>query len=419
VRGLDLILDEVTAFIRRYVVLTDYQASTIALWITHAHFIDAFDVSPPLAIVSPEKRSGKTLLLDVLELLTPRPWRAISPSEAVIYRYIDAQHPTLLLDEVDTIFGKARENTEGLRALLNAGNKRGTRVPRCVGTSLDIHEFSVFGPKVLAGIGELPDTVADRSLIVTMRRRTKAEPVQRFRGRKASPVAFDLRDELAEWSSYVVDELHASLEVVAEFADDGAPLAGLNDRAFEQCWEPLLAVAHLAGPSWLARAIVAAQELSDVEDQEQETNRTRLLRDIRAVFDALGVDRISSQRLANELAEDESSPWADWFGHNVTPRAVAKLLAPFGIRPKGMRLHDGTTPRGYFREAFEDAFARYLPDLTATPATTAWESQKPLISDRNTNGHVADAELAANPHGYADVAVVAVENPDIGAEAVS
>jgi hypothetical protein len=141
VRPLADILDDVASFVRAYVVLTDYQANATALWVAHSHFIDAFDVSPPLAVLSPEKRSGKTRLLDVLELLVPRPWRAISPSEAVVYRFVDAEHPTLLLDEVDALFGRARENTEGLRSLLNAGNQR---EPACLAVSARLTKSSSF-----------------------------------------------------------------------------------------------------------------------------------------------------------------------------------------------------------------------------------------------------------------------------------
>jgi len=157
------LLDDVQAFLRRYVVLTDAQATAVVLWAAHTHAIDAFEVTPFLAITSPEKRCGKTRLLDVLELLVANPWRAVMPSEAVVYRKIAADAPTLMLDETDAIFNTKNTNTEPLRALLNAGNRRGTSVPRCVGPTQQVVNFEVFGPKALAGIGLLPDTVADRS----------------------------------------------------------------------------------------------------------------------------------------------------------------------------------------------------------------------------------------------------------------
>ncbi|HEX9044437.1 MAG TPA: hypothetical protein VF802_05355 [Candidatus Limnocylindrales bacterium] len=126
-------LDSLEAFVRRYVAFSlPEQATAIALWIAHTHVIDSSDTSPYLAITSAERQCGKTLLLDLLELLVARVWRAVLPSDAIVYRKIDRDRPTLLLDEADAIFGRAASDRyEGLRALLNAGNRRGTRVPRC------------------------------------------------------------------------------------------------------------------------------------------------------------------------------------------------------------------------------------------------------------------------------------------------
>jgi hypothetical protein len=117
---------------------------------------------------------------------------APAPSEAVLYRKIERDHPTLLLDEVDTIWrggGGRNDNHDGLRALLNAGNESGVRVPRCAGPRGEqLVDFDVNCPKVLAGIGQLPETVADRSILVAMKRRTKRERVERFRRRELGRV---------------------------------------------------------------------------------------------------------------------------------------------------------------------------------------------------------------------------------------
>jgi hypothetical protein len=153
------LLDALVSFSRRYVVMSGAQAIAVAVWTLHTHALDACEQSPYLAITSAEKRSGKTRLLDTLELLVARPWRVVMPSEAVVFRKIDAHKPTLLLDEVDAIFNpKAGANVEGLRALLNAGNRPGTQVPRCVGQSQTLTDFSVFCAKAIAGIKDLPET---------------------------------------------------------------------------------------------------------------------------------------------------------------------------------------------------------------------------------------------------------------------
>ena len=191
-RTLAATLDAAHAYSTGYVVFpSPHEPVAVALWTAHAHAADAAETSPYLAATSAEKRSGKTRLLDVLEQLTPRPWRAVTPSEAVVFRKLAQDHPTLLLDEVDAIFGTKRQadSHEGLRAILNAGNRRGTTVPRIVGEGkrMRVEDFDVFGPKALAGIGRMPDTVADRSIPVRLERRARTEPVAKFRYREAEP----------------------------------------------------------------------------------------------------------------------------------------------------------------------------------------------------------------------------------------
>jgi hypothetical protein len=128
-------LDAALAYITRYVVCpSPHEPVAVVLWVAHAWAIDAAESSPHLAVTSVHPRSGKTRLGETVEQLVPRPWRAITPSEAVMFRKLEQDHPTLLLDEVDALFGTKRQadSYEGLRAIVNAGNRRGTTVPRMV-----------------------------------------------------------------------------------------------------------------------------------------------------------------------------------------------------------------------------------------------------------------------------------------------
>jgi hypothetical protein len=355
---LTLLLDAVRDLIRSYVVISNAQADAIALWTVHTHVIDAFDATPFLAVTSPEKRCGKTRLLDVLELIAARPWRTIMPSDAVLYRKIDADAPTLMLDETDAIFNSRNPNTEPLRALLNAGNQRGTVVPRCAGPKQELREFQVFGPKVLAGIGALPDTIGDRSIPIRLARKRADEQVERFRRRTARELAEPLHQELASWAQDAVEELAAARPEVPEVLDDRA----------EEAWEPLLAIADLAGGNWPERARLAALKLSAPTGRDDDALGVKLLSDIRGVFQVQGVDRIPSAALAAALAELEESPWGDIRGKQLDARGLARRLKPFDVRPRTIRLGD-ETPKGYQLEQFADAFARYLSS-PATPAST-------------------------------------------------
>jgi hypothetical protein len=103
-RPLAALLDDVRAAVTRYVVVGPHEAVAVSLWVAHCWVLDAFDATGYLEIRSPVRRCGKSTLMDVIELLVPRPWKTIEPSEAVFYRKIEKSAPTLLLDEVDAIF---------------------------------------------------------------------------------------------------------------------------------------------------------------------------------------------------------------------------------------------------------------------------------------------------------------------------
>jgi Protein of unknown function (DUF3631) len=364
---LAVLLDALADYVRTYVVMTAAQTTAVVLWVAHTHTLDAFETTPFLALTSPEKRCGKSRLFDVLELVVARPWRTIMPSEAVLFRKIDKAAPTLLLDETDAIFNMKNGNTEPLRALLNAGNRRGTVVPRCVGPQQQLVDFNVFCAKTLAGIGSLPDTITDRSIVVRLERKRRDETAERFRRREALEVAEPIEQELASWAQDAV----ASLELARPAIPDA-----LDDRA-EEAWEPLLAIAELASDAWAERATTAAIQLARADDEQ--ALGVLLLRDIRDVFLERVVDRLPSATLASLLGEIETSPWGDLWGKPLDARGLARRLKPFGVIPRTIRLDDGTTPKGYLHEQFADVSARYLSEIERHTATTRID--KPVAAD--------------------------------------
>ena len=405
------LLDELVAFVFRYVVVTDDQAVTLALWALHTYTFEAADASPYLAVMSPEMRCGKTTVLKVIEQLCRSPWRVITPSEAVLYRKIARDKPTILLDEIETVFGRksAREN-EPLRALLNAGNEPGTIVPRVGGANRDrLDEFPVYCPKAFAGIGvnELPATIRDRSIVINLKRRAPSEPIERFRPREVAQVAEPLRLAVAEWAQ-------ASHRVL-EQARPALPEA-LDDRAADG-WEPLLAIADLAGGDWPDRTRRTAIALSTAEGREEDSLGVRLLSDTRRVYDERKTDRLSSATLAAALAAIEEAPWGDLRGHPLDTRRLARMFRRYDVRPRTIRLDDDSTPKGYLREQFEDLWRRYLPApkgapspfglSSATPPQPAPLTEKPAEPDRHTTSVVADHRQRANPYEQTDVADVA------------
>jgi len=325
----------------------------VALWTAHAYLVERFETSPILAVTSAEMRSGKTRVLDCLELLVPNPVRMVLPSEAVFYSVL-AKRPrsTVLLDEVDAVFGpRLSDRTEGLRAVLNSGNRAGTPVlrVRLDGKRREVEEFDVFGAKAVAGIGELPATVADRSIVIRMRRRAPGESVSRFRMRTARAEAEGIT--LPDWRA---------VTLVTDVTD--VP-EGMSDRAADG-WEPLLSIADAAGGEWPARARAAAVALSSEEDAPASVG-IRLLGDIREAFES--ADHLPTADLLSRLHDLDGSPWGDWYGSPMTARELAKLLTPYRIVPSLRRI-GGNRARGYFAQDFTDAWRRYLP--SPEPVTT-------------------------------------------------
>jgi hypothetical protein len=179
-----LILDEVSAFIRRYVHLSDQQARIVAVWVCHTHGISAATATPYLCINSATKQAGKTRLLEVFELLVNKPWLTGRVTAACLIRKVDQIRPTLLLDESDAAFNGEKEYAEALRGILNTGFQSGGVASCCIGqgASITFKDFKTFSAKAIAGIGSsLPDTVFDRSIPIRLQRKKPGEVVARFR----------------------------------------------------------------------------------------------------------------------------------------------------------------------------------------------------------------------------------------------
>jgi hypothetical protein len=361
------VLGGLVTFIRRFVALSYVQVVMVALWVLHTHAIDAADCTPYLHIKSAEKRSGKTRLLEVLALLAARPWLTGRVSSAVLVRKTANEQPSLLLDESDVAFKGDKEYAEALRGILNAGFRRGGVTSLCVGqgANLSYRDFPVFSPKAIAGIGKLPDTIADRAVPIELRRRRQGEHVERFRQRKVEPEAVPLHSAAAAWAKA---NLTALADAEPELPDE------LDDRA-QDIVEPLLAIAEAVGGEWPERARHAAVALLTGEHRDDaESLGVRLLRDIRVTFDAVSADKLTTGKLLEQLLKHDDAPWRYLNGGPLDANKLARMLKPYGIAPKQFK-ESGGKARGYLRAHVEDAWARYVPE----PGTPVPSHENPLI----------------------------------------
>ena len=160
------LLNALTAAIRQYVVLDDGAAEAVALWVLHTHALEAFLISPRLAITSVVMRCGKTTLVDVLSLLVRSALTTVNATAAAIFKLVHAYQPTLLVDEADTFLTKNSD----LRGILNSGYRRNAAfVIRADAV------YSTWAPVAVAMIGRLPATLEDRSVVVRLKRRRQDE----------------------------------------------------------------------------------------------------------------------------------------------------------------------------------------------------------------------------------------------------
>ncbi|QDY77528.1 DUF3631 domain-containing protein [Streptomyces qinzhouensis] len=364
------LLDEVEAFHRRFNVFPREAAYVaVALWDAHAHLIDVLDGTARIAFLSPEPGSGKSRALEIVETLTPRAAITVNASANALFRLVEAPEgtPTLLFDEIDTVFGPKAGGDELVRGFLNSGYRRGGRALRCVsdGNNQNAAWFSSFCAVAMAGLGSLPDTILTRSVIIRMRKRAPNETCEPYRRRIHEQEGHALRDRLAHWTATVRQQI---ADAWPDMPD------GVSDRPAD-VWEPLLAVADAAGGDWPARARSACLELIRAAQENDDASLgVRLLTDLRDVV-FCGVDAVPTAVILERLMGIDDGPWDDVDGKPLTTRGLSRLLAAYvngankPIKARNLRTGGGIL-KAIHAEDLQDAWTRYCPPPgSATSAT--------------------------------------------------
>jgi hypothetical protein len=385
-RGVDTLLDGVASRFRRHMVLAEAQADVLALFVASTYLYEVFAFTPYLHVFSPERECGKSTLLDVLEAVVCNPTKVDGISPAALFRLIEARRPTLLLDEMDTVFGKRggqRDSSEMIRQVLNSGFQRGRTISRCHGDQHEVKEFATYCPKVIASIGELPETVASRSLPIRLERAAAAERagLLRVRGDRIMGECAPLRDGLAAWAG-------ANRETLAD-ADPDVPSA-LGARQADIC-RPLFAIADAAGGNWLTRAragVLACFAIAEAERPMSEG--AQLLADVGDAFVYFGVEGrpatdLPSEQLLAHLRGLDDRPWGEHsFGRPMSLNQLASMLRPFRVAPKQIRIPGLGKTRGYPFAAVLAALRKYVPDSAAVRAAVEAHADQPRADERST-----------------------------------
>jgi hypothetical protein len=279
---------------------------------------------------------------------------AVNMSASSLFRAVGGEdrQPTILYDEIDTLFGPKAKGNEEIRGLLNAGHRRGAEAYRCVGQDFKVVAFPAFCALAVAGLGRLPDTIATRSVIIRMRRRAPNEVIEPFRFRVNAGEGYALRERLAVWAASVEEY------VKTHFPDMPA---GVTDRPAD-VWEPLLSVAEAAGGHWPELARESCIYItSQVTNEDERSLGVRLLGDLRHLFIRAGdPSTLSTERILEGLMDIEDAPWRDIRGTALDARGLARLLRVYEVKSASVRTGSRTS-KGYRLEDLVDPWSRYLP----------------------------------------------------------
>lgn len=358
------VLDQVRSFLELFISYPDSGDSAVAhtLWIAHAHAIECFETTPRLAFLSPEPGSGKSRAMELTEALTPRAVLSTNASVSYIFRKISDPEglPTLLLDEIDTIFSnRAGESSEDLRGLLNSGYRRGAVVGRAAtrGKEIVAEDWPSFCAVALAGLNSLPDTVATRAVIVPMKKRPSGVKIRPFRRRTEGPQADRLRALLGEIVGGLAEVLSRDFPILPP---------GITDRDAD-VWEPLIAIADQAGGKWASDARLAAARIMARSKEKGSSLGVLLLADIRRVLGDR--ERISTVDLLQALHELDEAPWASIKDKPIDARFLARMLGRYDVSPARAIRVAGQVVKGHERGDFLDAWDRYLQETEAGEET--------------------------------------------------
>ena len=394
------VLDAVERFLARFVVYPSvHERRAHVLWIAHTWLMDCWESTPRIAFLSPEPGSGKSRALEVTEPLVPRPVHAVNTSPAYLFRKVSDPEgpPTILYDEIDTVFGPRAKDNEDIRGMLNAGHRKGATAGRCVvrGKIVETEELPAYCAVALAGLDDLPDTIMSRAVVVRMRRRAPGEKVEPWRLRINGPEAAALKVRLATWSARVAAELAAE-PVWPEMPE------GIEDRNAD-VWEALLAVADMAGGRWPADARASAVTVVTASRQSRPSLGVQLLADVRTVFADICGEKLLTEQLIKALCDMDEAPWRTIRrGEPLDARGLSTRLAKYGIGSKPQR--DGESVfKGYNRDQFADAWSRYLPPPPSPPVSVTSVTQPPAASP-----HLSVTAVTAVTEHSTDAVVTAV-----------
>lgn len=332
--------------LERYVVLPDGASTAVVLWDIATYLFQEFNIFPRIVVSSPQKRCGKTTLLQFVGGLALNGEFYSKTSTASLYRGDEIDVQTMAIDEADRFI---KDDDNNMIGIINSGHsKHGGKVGVTNTTTFKREAHGVYFPMAFGTIKPLSGTIMDRSIGIPLRRKTQQESVEKFDENVKNTFApvIDIFAKFADEIRESVRECIYSPQVIKN-----------NDRARDN-WIPLFTIAQNISEDWAElcwEAYVALTPESGDDDIE-----IQLLRDIREVLKKETEVRISSAALVTELNNDKDRPWCEFNkGRPLSPKILANILSQYGIFPKHDR-YKGKILRCYEISLFQESFERYL-----------------------------------------------------------
>ena len=276
-----------------------------------------------------------------------------------MFRVIESECPTLLLDEFDNLDLKERQE---MLQLLNMGHRRGEKFYRTEKKTLELQQFSVFGMKALASLSkEYPPALESRCIDIVIDRRKPDQPLEEWNSRRVARELRELHSRIQRWAADNENEFYwQHVDKEPEVPDE------LGDRE-KDLWRPLFGIADMAsekvgsvGPTWAYKARLASKELRHERVNNAEDHALRLLTDLRSIFmEPKTPHRLSTADIVLSLNNNELLRWSGWnHDKGIRPRDVGKLLGQFRIKSKQLKI-DGKNKMGYAYGDCQNAFEQY------------------------------------------------------------
>jgi hypothetical protein len=342
------LVNKIETYIQDYVTLADPQYSLpIALWIIGTFVYPEFDAYPYLVITSPTKRSGKTRLSEMIAFACSNPRNMAALTGPTMFRCIESEHPTIIFDEAESLNS---EMASTMRSVLNVGYRRGQTVPRVAGDG--IKEYDTYCPKVFVLIGDVYDTLRDRSITVTMQR---AETRKRFTFDAAKSEGEIIRELIAG------DVKQHVVKIKEVFAGHkGLPF--LMDRD-EEIWTSMFCLCEVFCKGRIQELQAAASDmaaektgeskrfikLKDAETKAMNDEYSkRALTDLYSLF-VINGRVIKTDDVITGLKAIPTAPWRKYRGVGLTANDLAYMLDRFGVGPKRIAIGSGRGNQKFYR----------------------------------------------------------------------